>query len=397
MIKYKINIKKKIQSIGFLILLSSSISAIAQNKELGPALESRIYQNKDSINYPTLIQSSELDEKLNKAFKYPEYGIKHMLDMVNTIKIRIDTFGNVKQILFVEDQTPFDSISIKLLNATSGHWRPAIQEHVKTELDISVALLYTIQRNKINEIYNNVEIFGISKFISDTLKDSPSTLFIESESKTQIIEFKINTPEYPNGRKHRIGIENKGKGRNYFLEKSVICTNLISYPEYGTVTVAFDLDTNGKLSNIELANKYSPKLDEDALKFIKSTESMWLPEIINGIPQKSHVQFDIYYKTCRDNLRIPQVIPNKDRMDARKFLKEKMFSEALKLCEQLCKYYIRDPEVFLMRGMCYLNSKDLKKACEDLKFSILLAEKYGYPKEMNAEITNQFLKKSCGE
>lgn len=397
MIKHKINMKKKIQSIGFLILISSSISAIAQNKELGPALESRFYQNKDSIDYPTLIQSSELENKLHKVFKYPEYGIKNNLDKVNTMKIRIDTFGNIKQILFVEDKTPFDSISIKLLNATSGHWQPAIKDHVKTELDISVALLYTIHRNKINEIYHNVEIFGMSKIISDTLKDSPPTLFIENESKTQIIEFKMFTPEFPNGGKHRIGIKNKCKGRNYFLEKSVICTKLITYPEYGTVTVVFDVDTNGKLSNIGLTNKYSPQLDEDALIFIKSTDSMWLPEIINGIPQKSHVEFDVYYKTCRDNLRIPQVIPNKDLTDARKFLNEKMFSEALKLSEQLCKYYIRDPEVFFIRGMCYLNSKNYKKACEDLKFSILLAEKYGYPKEMSAEIINQFLKKSCGE
>ena len=85
-----------------------------------------------------------------------------------------------------------------------------------------------------------------------------------------------------------------------------------------------------------------------------------------------------------------------DKNEARKNFDKKDYKGALLLYEKLIKYFINDPEMFLLKGFCHMNLGDQSKACDDLNYSIFLAEEYGYPESMNLEKVKEFIGQYCG-
>jgi tetratricopeptide (TPR) repeat protein len=172
----------------------------------------------------------------------------------------------------------------------------------------------------------------------------------------------------------------------------------------------------------------SSELDSCALKIIREQNGKWIPARKNGILTKSYKEFDIYFyknkivnfpsknngtkiydvyvedhkiknikTTIENRISIDTMYSTYDYLYGIKYFQEINYEKALPYLIKATKLLIKDPELFYYRGLTYLNLGNIEKGCNDIKYSKELAEIYGYPKEMNAEIINQFLKKSCGE
>jgi hypothetical protein len=349
----------------------------------------------DSLYYPRLIDSDELNTKLINSSEYPNLAKRRKLNMLNIFKVTIDTNGCVKKITKTGAKSIFDSSSIKIIMASNGHWRPSYQNGVKKEMEITTTVNYKILRPQIlTQLIYNIHLLGAKKAYWNSTDTSPATLILKNQKET--IRFDILDQNASNWQ-HMYILSQKDSVTNYlFNTKFVEDSDLLGDWEYGTVTYGFDIDTNGVLYNLELVNSYSEKLDEDALKFFRSKENIWLPAIKNGVKHDSHLEFDIYYSRPSPNPKTSLPAPLSDLVDAQNFIQKNKHEKALKLLLQLCRYYIRDPEVFFMRGMCYLKLKNIDKACDDLNYTLFLAEQYGYPENMNKEKVREFIEKYCG-
>lgn len=334
---------------------------------------------KDSTYYPTLRNNEELKAKIRTVGIYPEVAKKRKIPHTTNFKLTIDTLGNIKNIIIKgEPNLLFDSTATAVMQTTNGLWIPAIRNNKKVETEISTKVDYSIGLKDSNStMCYMVSIMGVGRIIIDSSKNMPAVLRYKEEK-----EEKNDTENYS----------------YYFRTRKYNAKNILLAQRYGTVTVGFDVDTNGKLSNIELVNSVSPELDEHALKFIRSSDNQWLPAIKDGIKRESHIEFDTYYYLYSSNtVSIGYQIQANyiDKIEARNFFDEKDYNNALKRLNKSCKYYIHDPEVFLLRGLCHINLQNIEKACEDINYAIYKADEFGYPASMNKEKVTEFLNKYC--
>ena len=329
---------------------------------------------KDSTYYPSLSMSEELKTKLQKAACYPDLAIKRKMQKFIRFKLTVDTAGKLKDLMIDEEANPlFDTNAIRLLMASSGYWKPAIRNNRKEECKITTYVKYRLFRSTSGTLYYTVGLMGLEQFLLDSAKNSPPVLLLTDKAGNK--EFYIN-------------------------EKQVDGEKVTLADQYGTVTVGFDVDTNGHLSNIAVVNSVTTELDEDALKFIRSTEGKWLPAAKDGAKREAHVEFDLNYYQYTKALFSPglRVLAHAyDRDEAKKFFEEKNYKSALTRLKRLRRYYIHDPEIFFMRGFSYLNMKEMEKACEDISYSLFLAEEYGYPATMNKEKITEFVNTYCNQ
>jgi hypothetical protein len=176
---------------------------------------------------------------------------------------------------------------------------------------------------------------------------------------------------------------------------------LLLRDDYGAVSLGFNIDTNGSISDITFINNVHSKLDSDAIKFIRSTDKKWIPAIKNGVKRNSHKEFDImYYQMKETRVSHWSVYHNpSSRFDyhlAKELFTKKEYKQCLAKLNKVSKFDIHNPEVFYYRGLTYINLGDAEKGCEDIIFAKYLAEQYGYPIIMEKEKIETFLKSSCG-
>lgn len=335
----------------------------------------------DSAFFPMILISDSLIDYIKKSSTYPELGKKRKLSTYVILKLEIDTIGKISNLTVLGDSNPiFDSAAIHLAMKTSGHWQAAIRDGTKTKTSITTVVGYEIERNNANGIDYYAIMPGLDEFIIDSSQNSPACLFLpESNMDGDYKKF-------------------------YFTHIEIDASKVMFAQNYGTVTIAFTVDTLGKLNDVKVLNSISKSLDADALKFINKTESKWVPATKNGKKVESYVEFDFNYfqkipvtdMHKAPNRRILYKSHNFDRNQASRLINEKEFKLAIPILDKICNYFIRDPEVFFMRGFCYLNLEEIEKACDDLSYTIFLSEKYGFPKSINKEKINGFIVKYCG-
>lgn len=362
----------------FLILLLFCWGQLAnaQNTNRYFSLEAFIDQehHADSTYYPRLSMGEELKTKLSSVAVYPELAKRKKIEKSIRFKVTIDTLGKIKNLHIDEEANPmFDTNAIRFIMASNGYWSPAVRKNTKKEITITTFVHYSVFRSEGGLLNYMVSLPGLDPIVADSTKTSPPVLRMVDDNKRTTF---------------------------YMKEKRVDGALVLLADQYGTVTVGFDVDTVGHLSNIALANSVSTELDEHALKFIRSSEGKWLPAIKDGQKRDAHVEFDLYYYQYTKSLINPGVLILShayDREEARKFFEAKDYKNAVNKLNKLRKYYIYDPEIFFMRGFSYLNLKEMEKACEDINYSVFLAEEYGYPATMNKEKITEFLNTYCNQ
>jgi TonB family protein len=327
----------------------------------------------DTTYYPTLPLSEEFKARIRQVACYPELLKKRKVNREISFILEVDTTGKITEINhFGVPEPAADTNAMRVLMASSGHWIPALRKKNKVNVTIKTSVFYAVTCEKDGKLRYTVSIMGMKPMIVDSSLNVPPVLRFKEE-------------------------ENSSGGGVFFTEREFDGSKVILADRYGTVTVAFDVDTAGHLSNIGVEHGVTSDLDEHALKFIRSTEGQWSPACKDGIKRENHVEFDMkYYQLARvpgtGAIILAQV---GERAEAMRLFEEKDYTHALNKLERLSKYYIRDAEIFFLRGMVHLHLEDQERACDHIRYSLFLADQYGYPAIMDREKTKGFVNEFC--
>lgn len=369
----------------FHLLLSLNIKAQSEIKSKEKKTfyfwEEFLADGKNDIaqRYPSpVISKDSLYEILFQHVNYPQwakdYKIQHTVSLSTT-------FGKDGKITSLDvEKTPyplFDTAAVKLLMSTNGLWKPGQIEGKDAEMTCKVLISYNIV-SKRNKIFFGIRTFFDKRLmIVDSSNNSPATLFEVNERNDTI---------------------------RYFNSKDVDASKLTFVETYGTVTIGLDIDTNGNISDLAIINSISPRIDSDAIKYLRSTNGHWTPAFKDGNKKNSHKEFDLKYfqysqygYVSNSNYTLLKRSDIDDMESAIELFDKKEFKKAISKLNMVCKYRIHDAEPFYYRGLSHLNLGNAEKGCEDIKLSMEIAEKYGYPIIMEREKVIDFLKKSCGE
>lgn len=81
----------------------------------------------------------------------------------------------------------------------------------------------------------------------------------------------------------------------YFQEAIVYPKTAIENSIEGTVTVDFDVNTDGTISNVQIVRPIDPDLEEEAVRVVKAMPA-WQPAISNGTPVKSTFRLPVKFR-----------------------------------------------------------------------------------------------------
>jgi len=139
-----------------------------------------------------------------------------------------------------------------------------------------------------NKLFDSFSREEIKLRYTFTQEDSIKQLKVNQE-KEALKELKKNDrylPEYPGG----------GNAL-----KKYISGNLIYPPDHKNlfgVKVTFEVDIDGKLTNIQAATNSETPYSIEAIRLVKSMPN-WLPAISHGVPLKRNTYVFIRFKTIR--------------------------------------------------------------------------------------------------
>ncbi len=369
----------------FQLLLSLNIQA---QSEIKPIEKKQYYfweefiadgKNNGDKKYPSPnVSKDSLFSILFHHVNYPQLATKYKI--IHTVALNT-TFGKDGKINAIDiDNTPyqlFDTAAVKLLMSTNGLWKPGQIDGKDAEMTCTVLISYNItsKRNKI--------FFGVRPFFDKRI------MIVDSSSSSPASFFEINE---------------QNDTIRHFESKNIDASKLTFVESYGTVTIGLDIDTNGNISELEIVNSVTPKIDSDAIKYLRSTNGHWTPAFKDGVKKNSHKEFDLKYFQYsqygfagNSNYSLLERSDQQDMESAIELFDKKEFNKALIKLNKVCKYRIHEAEPFYYRGLCQLNLGNAEKGCEDIKLSMEIAEKYGYPIIMEKDKVIDFLKKSCGE
>jgi TonB family protein len=141
---------------------------------------------------------------------------------------------------------------------------------------------------------------------------------------------------------------------------------------YGTVSIGFDIDTTGEISEINILNSIHPKLDSNAVAFIRNTHTKWIPSYKNGEKRPSHKVFNLHYQTLIANYKrlnqnatsiSKRYLHNIDYSVALEYFMDKQYEKAMIKLNKVCNYSIDNPSAFYYRGLTHLNLGNAEKGC----------------------------------
>ena len=337
---------------------------------------------KNNLIYPR--PNVPLDSFFSVLYKnahYPELAIKNNLTASVSLELNFDIDGKITGISLESDNNPlFDTAAIRLIVATKNLWSPCIDVTKKVEKKLDVAVQFQIVYKNEKLYYTIKPFINTVNLVTDSSSNHPALLSLKNE---------INVSET-------------------FINKKVFdASKILKYSgDYGTVSIGFDIDTDGSISEIMINNSVNSKLDSNAIEFIRSTNKQWIPAVKNGEKRPSHKEFDLmYYQVKEVGFTNPKYsfLAKKNRSDiadfdlAKKEFDKKDYKKAVTKLDLVCKYQLRNPEPFYYRGLTHLSIGNAEKGCEDIKNAQVLAEQYGYPLIMEKEKVMDFLRKSCGE
>jgi tetratricopeptide (TPR) repeat protein len=155
--------------------------------------------------------------------------------------------------------------------------------------------------------------------------------------------------------------------------------NNIKYPEsaincckQGTEIVRFTVMPNGKLENIEVVNCVCPKIDEEMIRVLKTTNGMWTPGTKNGLPVEMEKEILVVFHLEGFHLGTDEEYFTKKAINWYKKGNQALFEQknpekALKCYNNAIKYRPLEDALLFARGMAKYELNDFTRAKEDWK------------------------------
>lgn len=382
-----------LKKIWILVFLISTKIAVSQTNQIDASRKLvyftndftfNIFKNNNTLTPRPNIPIDSFQSVLLQHAIYPELAKKNFLSAKVQLQTTFDEDGKITGINLISIPNQlFDTAAIKLILSTKNLWTPCTYLNNRKRITLGIVVYFEIEYSfgKIN--YTIRPFFSAFNLKVGTSDNHPALL----------ITF------------------NKNSYNNTFINKMQFDASEISkfHSDYGTVTVGFDIDTVGGVSDIVINNSVDQKLDSIAIEYIKSTNNKWIPAVMNGIKKPSHKEFDMMYYQIKEigypnyyqvNNYTFTPTESTDKIDfdlAIKAFEVQHYKKALSKLDLVCNYLLRNPIPYYYRGLTHLNLGNAEKGCEDIKYAQVLAEQYGYPLIMEKDKVMDFLRKSCGE
>ncbi len=193
------------------------------------------------------------------------------------------------------------------------------------------------------------------------------------------------------------------------VSKSTLCKfmeNSIEYPEIsaeqyeeGEVVVQFLIDENGNVSNIQIVNSVSPRLDQIVIDCLEKTDGQWQAALVDGEPveteKKLYVVFDVEGNSPHKDIAHSKLqsginaIKEANTLEANdlsevkfKQKSDRLYSRALALFEDASKYTAEEPSISFWEAKAYSGLGNMSMMQEKLnEFNQLLSPDENLVKE----------------
>ncbi len=146
--------------------------------------------------------------------------------------------------------------------------------------------------------------------------------------------------------------------------------SLTDYMPEGVEVVRFVINPSGELSDFDIINSLSPKVDEEIIRVLKTTDGMWLPGIRDekAVAMEKEVSLALR-PDIKDREKLQDEFVERSRKHferaGEKFLVEGHPRRALKYYNWSSNYTPNDKAMLLMRGLCKYELNDKDGARED--------------------------------
>lgn len=345
----------------------------------------------NNITYPRPdMPKEQLAEFIKSRIHYPELARKYFKSSTFTMPVKIGVDGNATVVTDYMTDNEFEQAAISFLSDKDLKWIAGKRNNRSKEMEINVPFMFTITHQE-NKMYFNAAVFsGLGFFVMDSTDNYPSFVDNEEASMNFINDKYLMAP--PSWELNR---------------------------EYGTVTLGFEIDTNGSIQDLKVLTSVNNILDEQALDFIQKTDGKWSPGRRNGEKVASYKYFNCYFndvyfesylavnETRLRNLRSKfsnatekgykpyNSIAHYEYALAMSLLAEKDYKNALTYFNRAGKYFIKDANLFYNRSIALHYEDNAIKSCDDLQRVLEIAETEGFPPGITKQKVEELIVKFC--
>ena len=207
-------------------------------------------------------------------------------DIIPYSKFKEDYPSLIKGKVTTEDGKPIAGASVVLsgtpigaITDENGEYTIVAPDGFEQKALIFSSEGHTTQEITINDKESiNVEMFEDFYAYADA-EEEVEVLGLARSKRSRITSLPYATPA-----------DGKDALENYLKENA----KQLAQPMVGTVTIAFDISKDGKLSNFEVVRSLNADYDKEAIRLIKEGPA-WLPASPNGIPTLDRVRVKVKF------------------------------------------------------------------------------------------------------
>jgi len=167
-----------------------------------------------------------------------------------------------------------------------------------------------------------------------------------------------------------IQVNNKSVISNYMHNNIIYPESAINCCLQGTEAVQFTVLPNGNLAKIKLINSVCPKIDEEVIRVLNTTNGMWSAGTQNGTPVEMEKEILIVFHLCSFHLGTDDEYFTKKATNWYKrgnyaLFENKNYEKALKCYNNALKYKPLEDALLFARGMVKYELDDTEGAKND--------------------------------
>jgi TonB family protein len=281
-----------------LCLYLVAVLTISAQEDIKSFLKSDSIFSKANIEYPLSYNASpKFGTKSASAFAdwiggeliYPESALKSNVQGKVLVGFTIDTAGNVTNVYVANGiSEELDAEAIRIVSA-SPQWTPAYKDGKPISVSYKMPITFSIPDDYVYKDLTRADTLPAANE-EDLLMKQFMKYLPEDEKDT------IGVKVYPTFQGQPAGPGGKG---NIAFSRWV--TSRIKYPEsaarngiQGKVILNFIIDTDGKITNVNVLKSIDRELAKEAVRVLLSSPK-WTPGYVNGKPVKVSFNFPVSF------------------------------------------------------------------------------------------------------
>ena len=196
-------------------------------------------------------------------------------------------------------------------------------------------------------------------------------VFGQNENKmVGINEVEITPPQFTGIEKGATTLEENNSSvlMNFIKENTVYTDNELIAKIEGTEIIRFTVTPQGNIADINVINSVSAAVDEELIRVLKTTNGMWNPGHKNGEATSMEQEFKAMIGNNEDGKIVSRFMDEATfyfKKGSKSLVLNDKPKRALRFYNQAIRYLPNEPNLLLMRGMCYYEMGETDKAKED--------------------------------